>query len=214
MIVNDDLGAIDQLMGSSGDAVLVFENTTFWTMFNSNTGAGPALKQDTYNVFDATHHFNVSSTGNEPSIGSIGAGRASLRLQRSLSGNILNNTARIILSGAAHETRVDQMTSLAFNPTYAGAINPLAGKLQGVCEPLVPGNEWFLFADPAAVPCFVYGFLSGGYGPRMRTDEPFGYQGIRVSMEMDFGVAAIDFRGVYKDTGAPPTDIAYTVHSV
>jgi hypothetical protein len=214
MIVNDDLGAIDQLLGSTGDAVLVFENVTFWNMFNSNAGAGPVLNQDNFNVFDATNHHNVSAAGNEPTIGPVGAGRASMRVQKSLSGNILNTAARVLLSGAAHETRVDQMTAGAFQPTFTGAINPFHGKLEGVCEPLIPGNEWFLIADPAAVPCFVYGFLSGGYGPRMRTDEPFGYQGIRVSLEMDFGVAAIDYRGVYKDTGAPPTDIAYTSHTV
>ena len=29
MLVNDDLGAIDQIIAGAGDMVLVFENTTF-----------------------------------------------------------------------------------------------------------------------------------------------------------------------------------------
>jgi hypothetical protein len=44
-------------------------------------------------------------------------------------------------------------------------------------------------ADPARVPCFVYGFLNGSNGPRTRTFEPFGVQGIKISLEHDFGAA-------------------------
>ena len=44
MLVNDDLGAIDQILGSAGDTVLIFENTTFFNMLLSGTASvGPDL---------------------------------------------------------------------------------------------------------------------------------------------------------------------------
>jgi hypothetical protein len=42
MLINDDLSAIDQLLASASDTVLIFESNTFFTMFNAN----PTLGQD------------------------------------------------------------------------------------------------------------------------------------------------------------------------
>jgi hypothetical protein len=63
MLVNDDLGAIDQILGSAGDMVHVFENTTFFQMFNSN----PTLLQDSTAVF-ASGHNNLAGSGAAPSV--------------------------------------------------------------------------------------------------------------------------------------------------
>lgn len=207
MIVNDELGAIDEILGSAGMMVLIFENKTFYTMFIGN----PALVTDTTAVFHA-NHGNLAASGSEPSILSLGTGRAALRRMTSISGNPLNVPAAILLTGPAHETRADQMTT-AFSAQFAGAINPFAGKLRNVTDAQITGNEWYLFAEPGNVPCFVYGFLAGATGPRVRTDEPFGIQGIKISLEHDFGVGAIDYRGAYKDPGAAPTDYAYSIES-
>jgi hypothetical protein len=59
-----------------------------------------------------------------------------------------------------------------------------------------------VFTDPARLPCFIYGFLNGSTGPRTRTFEPFGVQGVKISLEHDFGVGAIDYRGAYRNPGA------------
>lgn len=84
----------------------------------------------------------------------------------------------------------------------ASNVNPYVGKLTTVATPYITGNAWYLLADPSAVPSFMYGYLQGATGPRMRTDEPFGSQGMAYTVELDFGVAAIDFRGGYKNAGA------------
>lgn len=202
MLVNDEMGAIDQILASAADAVLIFENNTFFTMFNSN----PTLKQDSTAVFDATTHKNYQSSGSEPNILSIGKGRAAMRVQTSLSGNLIDTPPAIILTGPAHETRADQITA-AINPTLTGAVNPFSGKLRNVTTAKITGNEWYLFCNPAQVPVFAYGFLAGATGPRIRTEEPFGYQGVRTSLEVDFGCGAIDFRGAYKDAGSAATEL-------
>lgn len=195
-LVNDDLSAIDQILGDAGNQVQVFENTTFFTMFNAN----PTLNQDTTAVF-ATGHGNLAASGAAPSVTTIGAGRKALRGMRSLSGQYLNVPPRFILAGPVQETAADQMVA-SITPTLTTSVNPFSGKLESISDANITGNEWYMVADPVRVPCFVYGFLNGSNGPRTRTFEPFGVQGIKISLEHDFGVGAIDYRGAYKDPGS------------
>jgi hypothetical protein len=208
MLVNDDLGAIDQLLGSAGDAVLVFENNTFFVMFNSN----PVLNQDGLAVFTtgaitvppaaAVGHNNLVATGSgaAPSVTTIGSARQALRGMKSLTGLYLNIPPRIILTGPAQETAADQMVT-AITPTLTSSVNPFSGRLRSVSDANITDTSWYIAAEPGRLPCFVYGFLNGSSGPRVRTFEPFGVQGVKVSLEHDFGCGAIDYRGIFKNAG-------------
>ncbi|MCS3689078.1 HK97 family phage prohead protease [Bradyrhizobium elkanii] len=191
-LVNDQLGAIDQILSSAGDMVLVFENVTFYNMLNSN----PVLNQDGTAVF-ATAHGNLAATGSDPSITSIAAGRQALRQMKTISGNLINVPPSIILTGPAEETAADQMVA-TISPTLTTSVNPFSGRLRSVSDANITDKSWYLLTDPARVPNFIYGFLAGSGGPRTRTFEPFGVQGIKISLEHDFGVGAIDFRGAWK----------------
>lgn len=204
MIVNDDLGAIDQILGSSGDATLIFENTTFFQMFNSN----PVLAQDNIAVFAngaiPGAHNNYLDTfvhgSNVPNITTIGAARAALRAMKSLSGYFLNIPPSIILTGPLNETTADQMVT-AIAPTLTTSVNPFSGRLRSVTDANITTSDWYIAAEPGQLPCFVYGFLGGATGPRIRTEEPFGVQGVRISLEHDFGCGAIDYRGFFRNSG-------------
>lgn len=196
MLVNDDLGAIDQILGSAGDMVLVFENVTFYNMLNSN----PVLNQDSTAVFHA-NHGNLDSVGAVPSVTSIGAGRQALRQMKTISGNLINVPPSIILTGPQQETAADQMVA-TITPTLTTSVNPFSGRLRSVSDANITDKSWYMLTDPARVPNFIYGFLAGSGGPRTRTFEPFGVQGIKISLEHDFGVGAIDYRGAYKSVGA------------
>src|ERR1035437_4282499 len=195
MLVNDDLGAIDQILGSAGDSVLVFENTTFFSMMQVAAG-GPTLLQDSTAVW-AAGHGNLASPGAVPSVASIGSGRQALRGMKSISGLYLNVPPRIILTGPAQETVADQMVT-AITPTLTTSVNPFSGRLRSISDANITDNSWYLFTEPGRVPCFMYGFLNGANGPRVRTFEPFGVQGVKISLEHDFGCGAIDYRGAYK----------------
>jgi hypothetical protein len=192
MLVNDDLGAIDQILGSAGDMVLVFENTTFFTMFNSN----PTLTQDSTAVF-ASGHGNLAGAGADVSVNTVAAGRQALRGMKSISGNYISVPASILLTGPAQETNADQLVA-SISPTLTTSVNPFSGRLRSVSDANITDKAWYLLADPARVPNFVYGFLAGSSGPRTRTYEPFGVQGVKISLEHDFGCGAIDYRGGWK----------------
>lgn len=195
MLVNDDLSAIDQILGSAGDTVQVFENTTFFQMFNSN----PTLLQDSTAVFAAGHN-NLAGTASAISVTSIGAGRAAMRAQKSITGLFLNVPPRYIITGPLKETEADTLVA-SISPTATTAVNPFSGKLEAISDANITDTSWYLSADPQRVPNFVYGFLNGSNGPRTRTFEPFGVQGVKISLEHDFGVGAVDYRGMYRNAG-------------
>ncbi|WP_065755205.1 prohead protease/major capsid protein fusion protein [Bradyrhizobium paxllaeri] len=205
VLVNDDMSAIDDIIGSAGTMVLNFENIEFYKMFNSN----PVLKTDNKSVFHVDHK-NLSASGNEPVPGAISLARAAMRKQTDIDNFPLNVQASILLIPGEHETRAEQLVA-TINASQTGAVNPFSGKLRPVVEGLITGHEWYLFANPQTIPNFVYGFLTGATGPRTATDEPFTVQGIRVKVEHDFGVGAIDYRGAYKDTGAAATTPSFPV---
>jgi hypothetical protein len=208
-MVNDDLGAIDQILGSTGNSILRFENATFFAMMLQNSLAGPTLLQDSKPVFlngaVPTGHNNYADNSGHgsgaPSIATIGAARAALRAMKSIDGQYLNLNPVLILTGPVQETVADQMIT-QITPALTSSVNPFVGKLRNITEATITGTAWYLFVDAGVLPCFVYGFLAGAGGPRVRTDEPFGTQGVRVSLEHDFGVGAIDYRGAFLNAGA------------
>jgi hypothetical protein len=195
MIVNDEMGAIDEIMANSGQSVLVFENSTFFQMFLAN----PLLMTDSKPVFDPAHG-NYVTPGQPPDITALGVARASLRVQKSLGGAVLNIPPSIILAGPLNETLIDQLLTTII-PNQFINVNPFSGKLRAVIDANITDHSWYVLAEPGALPNFVYGFLAGAGGPRTRTDQPFGVQGVQMSLEHDFGCGPVDYRGAFKNAG-------------
>lgn len=204
MIVNDDMGAIDRLIASRGRTVAAFEDATFWSVFLSGANAdGPTLTETTRQVFNTTDSTKASAAA-AITVASLGIARAALRKQKAVGGEtdigwMLNRF--ILLVGPDKETEAQQVVA-PIQAQQAGNVNPFAGTLQVVVTPKITGNAWYLLSVPEELPNFMYGFLQGAEGPRMRMDEPFGRQGVSYSVEHDFGCGAIEFRGGFKNAGA------------
>lgn len=198
MLVNDNIGAIDQMLGSYGDMVSAFEENTFYAMKLVASGLGPVLNEDNKTVFHAGHG-NLAGAGTAITTDALSAGRAAMRKQKNQSGALLNVAPRILLVGPDKETEADKAVAV-ITPTEAGDVNPFSKKLEVIAGPIA-GNAWELYADPAALPVFVWGMLDGYTAPRLRIENPFGVQGVGVSLEHDFGSGAIDFRGGYRNGG-------------
>lgn len=198
MLVNDNIGAIDQMLGSYGDMVSAFEENTFYAMKLVAAGLGPVLNEDNKTVFHAGHG-NLAGAGTAITTDALSAGRAAMRKQKNQSGNLINVQPRILLVGPDKETEADKAVAV-ITPTGAGDVNPFSKKLEVIAGPIT-GNAWELYADPSVLPVFVWGMLDGYTAPRLRIENPFGVQGVGVSLEHDFGSGAIDFRGGYRNGG-------------
>lgn len=202
MMVNDDLAAIDRIINTRGRAVAAFEDATFFAMMLSGSNAdGPRLLETTRQVFNATDGTKAGTAAAITPTG-ISAGYAAMRKRKGVSGeSFLAVEPRILLTGPDKEFEAMQLLA-PIQAAQASNVNPYVGKLTPATTPYIAGNAWYMFADPSEVPVFMYGYLQGEEGPRLRTDEPFGQQGAAYSVELDFGCGATDFRGGYKNAGA------------
>ncbi|WP_323041140.1 head maturation protease, ClpP-related [Gemmobacter sp.] len=200
-LINDDIGAIADMIADQGRAVSRFEDATFYTMMLGGANAdGPTLTETTRQVFNTTDGTKAGSAA-AINITSLSLGRAAMMKKTSVDGNLLGILPSILLVGPDKLTEAQQIVA-PIQAQQSGNVNPFAGLLTVVPTARITGNAWYLFADPADLPCFVYGYLEGAAAPRTRMEEPFGRQGMQISIEHDFGVGAIDFRGGYKNAGA------------
>lgn len=199
MLVNDNLGAIDQLLAGQGTTIALFEEITFFAMKAANSGNGPTLNEDNKVVFHADHG-NKAAAGGAIDVTTLSAGRAALRKQKRLDGNVMGLSPRLLVVSPDKETEAELITAQV-QPTQAANVNPFSGRLETVVAPQLTGNAWELYTDLAMGANWQWGLLDGYTAPRIRVDEPFGMQGVAVSLEHDFGCGAIDFRFGYRNPG-------------
>lgn len=203
MLVNDNLAAIDQVLGSSGERVTDWENAQAFALLVSASNAGPTLVTDSTAVF-ATGHDNHVTSGTAISVTSIGLGTAAMGKKTSLDGIKLNLEPAVLMTGPDRYTEAAQLVAAITPATMSAVVPDYMKRLIAAKDANISGNHWYLFADVNKAPCFVYGNLQGFEGPRLSTDDPFGVQGVSIKLEHDFGVGAIDYRGAYHNAGAAP----------
>ncbi|CUX09347.1 MULTISPECIES: hypothetical protein [Agrobacterium tumefaciens complex] len=194
MLINDDLGAIAELLTSYGASVALFEELTFYA------GAYNGKLADGKTVFHADHN-NLAAAGSAITVDSVGEGRKSMGQQKSLDGKpLLANPARIMLVGPNQLTEAEKLLA-SITPATVSTVNIFSGKFELVETSQIADNSWNLFADPVTGSNYRWGYLEGYEAPRVRMDEPFGSQGFSMSVEHDFGCGATDFRFGYRNPG-------------
>lgn len=195
MLINDDLGAIADLLASYGATVALFEEVTFYaTAFNAKLADGIV-------VFHASHN-NLAASGTAIDVDNVGKARAAMGKQKSLDDNpLLSNAPRFILTGPDRATDAEKLVA-SVTPATAASVNVFSGKLVPIESGQITGNAWHLLAAPEFGSNWRWGYLDGYEAPRIRMDEPFGTQGFGMSVEHDFGAGAVDYRFAYKNAGA------------
>lgn len=194
MLINDDLGAVSELLTSYGASVALFEEVTFYAdAYNGKLADGKE-------VFHADHNNVGAAAG--LTVDSVGAGRKSMGLQKSSDGKmpLLANPARIMLVGPNQLTDAEKLLA-SITPATVSTVNIFSGKFELVETSQILDNSWSLHADPAAGSNYRWGYLEGYEAPRVRMDEPFGRQGFSMSVEHDFGCGATDFRFGFRNPG-------------
>lgn len=203
MLINDQIGAIEQMLGSWTDRVLDWENGIAFAALVQSSNTGPTLLTDNKRMFHTDHDNHVTS-GTAIGLASVGLGRAAMMKKTSLDGIKLNLAPAVILTGPDRLTDAEQLVA-TINPTLiANVQTDWIKRLMPAGDANITGNHWYLFADVSKCPCFVYGNLEGFEAPRLSFNDPFTVQGIEAKAEHDFGVSGTDFRGAYHNAGAAP----------
>ncbi|CAO3428703.1 prohead protease/major capsid protein fusion protein [Azospirillum argentinense] len=205
MIVNDRLDALAAMPRFFGRRAAQTENEIMWNLLISNPvmGDGKAL-------FHASHK-NLASSGTKLSVAGLGTGRAAMRLQTDLDGKTPINVApKFLVVPAALETVAEQIIASRIVVTSNADIVPdTLRSLTPISEGRLDANSttaWYLIAAPTdAAGCLRHAYLEGEESVYLEEDFSFDVDGMKMKARHDFGGAAMDFRGVYKDPGAAPS---------
>jgi HK97 family phage prohead protease len=194
-LINDDLGAFRDWGATTGRMAAETEANVLVGLLLSN----PIMGEDGENLFDAAHG-NLGTAG-ALNVANLGLARKAMRGMKGLDGKTpINATPRYLVVGPEQETTAEQVLTSIYAATVDD-VNPFGGKLSLLVEPRITGNRWYVFADPAALPCMEYAYLSSAQGPQMASREGWDVLGMEYRVVLDFGAGATDWRGAYLNPG-------------
>jgi hypothetical protein len=109
--------------------------------------------------------------------------------------------APIAIGGAARVVNEAQ-----YDPDTANKLqrpNSVRGLVSTIVDtPRLTGTGYFMFASPSEAPVIEVAFLDGNDTPFLELENGFTVDGARWKVRLDFGVAAIDYRGAVRNPGA------------
>jgi len=184
MLINDDLSAFSRMAAMLGQAAARTVNADVLGVLTTNGATA-----DGYNLF-STDHANYTGSGTAISVASLSLGRKMMRVLKDPSGlDFLNIQPRYLLCPVGKEDLAREVIQSAYNTDSTGSLkrNPIAdwGALEVLSDPLLEVR-----------------FLDGQQSPFVDSEEEFLTDAIRWKVRLDYGVAANEWRGGYKNAGA------------
>lgn len=197
-VVNDDLGAFVETASRFGQAAAERENAELSKLVTSNVKLS-----DNKALFHADHS-NLGSAG-VISTTTLTEARKMMRKQKGLDGKTpIDARPKYLIVPAAMETTAEQLLAAIYSTTVA-EVNPFSGMLELLVDPrldAISETAWYLFADPAVLPCLEYAHLEAEQGLFTEIENGFDTDSVRIKARLDFGAGVLDFRGAFKNAGA------------
>jgi hypothetical protein len=204
VVLNDDLQSLTRIPAGLGIAAATLESDTVWAVITANANMADGLP-----LFHATHK-NLTATNALAAPANITAARKAMRKQTAPKGTILNLIPKYLIIPAALEGIAVQITnpinlaataSSADVPAFVRAMVPIVEpRLDAVAS--VGDTNWYTAADPSSIDTIEYCYLEGAQGVYIETRQGFEVDGVEIKARLDFAAAAIDFRGLQKNTAA------------
>lgn len=200
-LINDDLGAFNTIFRAFGARAANLVNALPYAVLEANAAladTGTLFNTDAVTV--AGGHCN-NDTAAAISSTTLAAGIAKMFAQAAPQGCKLNLMPKFLLTGAAYMTQAQiSCGSLALSDaTYnSGVLNPF-NVLTPIADANVPGNDWFLIADPSVADTVEVAFLDGKRTPTITQEETSPILGMDFTAYIDATAKALDFRGLYKN---------------
>lgn len=196
-IINDDLGAFLGAAQMLGRAAARTVEADAYALLASN----PTL-EDGVALFHASH--GNLDTAAAPSVTTVDAARVLLASQKDISGNdYLDLRPAVFLSGLVYGSTARVLNTAQYDPDTANKLqkpNVVAGLFRDVVDtPRITDTKWYLFADPSDAPVIEVAFLEGEDQPFLDQQTGFTVDGSSWKARMDYGVAAIDYRGAVRN---------------
>jgi len=202
MIINDDLGGFLMLAEMLGRAASRTVNADVFKTITSN----PTMA-DGYALFSSQHKNLASGAGSVITAASVDEGRSAMRMHKDLNGHdYLDIQPAILLVPVALQSTASQLMRSETDPskTNSKVPNPVAGAAEVVSSPYLDEastNDWYLIANPSDLALIEVAFLDGVSEPYLDTHEGFDIDGVKWKVRLDYGVAAMDYKGGWKNGG-------------
>lgn len=203
-VINDDLGAFVGLSASLGRAAARTVEADVYALLAQNSGLGPTMA-DTYTLFHA-NHSNIGSAG-ALSTTSVDDARVKMGSQMDVSGNdYLDLRPAVLLVPMASGGTARVINDAQYDPDTANKLqkpNSVRGLFRDVVDsPRLSGTRFYAFADPMEAPVLEVAFLDGAQDPFLEVQDGFDVDGAQYKVRLDYGVAAVDYRGAVTNAGA------------
>lgn len=194
--INDDLSAFSLIPSK----FVLDWNTTrgdmVWDMITSN------VVMDDGKALFHSGHGNLATTPAVLSDTSLEAALIALKNQTDIDGKRkVRILPKYLIVSANYEITARKLLAIVA-PSSTSQVNVFSSLgLTLIVEPRLSGKAWYLSADPAAVEGLYYAYLDGNGGLRSNREDNFNTDSIDLAVRGEFGVAAIDYRGWYKNAG-------------
>lgn len=199
MLINDDLGAFNDLIGAFGAQAARLENKTVYAVLTAN-----AAMSDGVTLFHATHANSGTGVIGNTALDSMFTAMA---VQKGVDGvSVLNLSPRFLIVPKAKESTARNALMQIGPNVKASDQNWFAGRLEPVADAELDASStavWYAACDPGDAPGIEYAHLEGAEGPQfVRKENEGGVLGIQFYAYLDFAAKAIDWRPLYYSTGA------------
>ena len=209
-VVNDDLDAISRIPAMHGNAARRKQNNVAYSVLFNNP-----LMNDGVALFGShSSGTNLSGASASPSVSTLNAAFVAMMTQKGLNEDtIINAQPRFLIVPAALSATAMQLLTSSADPLAGGSTttgnsntNNIYGPngsrgLQLIVEPLLDANSttaWYVAADNRSIDTLEITFLQGEESPVLENEWDFQTDCYKYKIRQTFGVAAIDWRGLYK----------------
>ena len=211
--INDDIGFITEVPGLYAASAKRTINKQVYTILVKN----PAIF-DGVALFDDAHN-NDAKTGAAPSIDTLQKMMLKLLRQKDPFGEAIMVQPKYIIVPVGYgfllsqllETQVLDVEGIGNHTVNAlynyrnqltvieeGVLNALAGAGQPV--------PWFMVGDPSHAKSLQVDYLNGQEAPTIRRSEVPGQLGYVWDIWLDWGITAVDYRGIARNKGVAITE--------
>ncbi len=217
-VVNDDLDAISRIPAMQGAACRRLQNQAVYGVLTANAAMadGGALFNATAQT-TAGGHANLATGAGAPSVTTLNTAYISMMTKKGLRSDVILNIqpAFLIVPAAISATALQLLGSIA-DPSVGGSAagNSNTKNIYGpngdrplkvIVEPLLDANSstaWYLAANNSQVDTVEITFLEGEQSPVLENEWDFDKDVYKYKVRQTFGVAPIDYRGLYRHAGA------------
>lgn len=202
-VINDDLGAFVGLSGMLGWAAARTIEVDVYALLALNGGLGPVMP-DGKTLFHADHgNIGVAAA---ISMASIDADRVLLASQKDVSGNdFLDLRPAVMLLAIGLGGTARGINAAQYDPDTANKLqkpNIVNGLYRDIIDtPRLTGTRRYSFVDATEAPVIEVAFLDGASEPYLEVQDGFDVDGARYKVRLDYGIAAVDYRGAVTNAG-------------